>query len=126
MPDLKIVVPTRENKFDSDLVEPGPPAMLTEKGILLIYNSRNDPAFGDTSLAEGTYTPSQVLLDKNDPTKIIARMNRYFMKPEKPYELIGDINAVCFVEGLVHFKGKWLLYYGTADTDIAIAVKDEG
>src|SRR5687768_1062124 len=41
----------RSKKFDSDLVEPGPPAMLTDKGILLIYNSRNVPSKGDTSLA---------------------------------------------------------------------------
>nr|NKQ94861.1 glycosidase [Escherichia coli] len=47
-PRLKIVVPTRDDKFDSDLVESGPPAMLTNRGILLIYNSRNIPAIGDT------------------------------------------------------------------------------
>ena len=52
----------RQKKFDSDLVEPGPPAMLTEKGIVLIYNSRNVPSKGDTSLAEGTYAASQILV----------------------------------------------------------------
>src|SRR6201996_6005145 len=65
MPDLKIVVPTRNKHFDSDLVESGPPAMLTDNGILLIYNSRNIPTIGDTTLAEGTYTPSEILLDKS-------------------------------------------------------------
>src|SRR6476620_9403192 len=38
----------RKGKFDSDLVEPGPPAMLTEKGIVLMYNSRNVPSKGDS------------------------------------------------------------------------------
>ena len=42
-PRLKIVVATRDGKFDCDLVESGPPAMLTDSGILLIYNSRNIP-----------------------------------------------------------------------------------
>jgi hypothetical protein len=51
-------------KFDSDLVEPGPPAMLTEKGIVLIYNSRNVPSKGDTSLAEGTYALRKYYLTK--------------------------------------------------------------
>lgn len=113
----------RKGKFDSDLVEPGPPAMLTEKGIVLIYNSRNVPAKGDTNLAEGTYTVSQIVLEKNDPAKVLDRMDTYFMKPDKPYEITGQVNHVCFVEGLVNYKGKWFLYYGTADSKIAVAVK---
>jgi len=113
----------RSKKFDSDLVEPGPPAMLTEKGIVLIYNSRNVRSKGDTSLAEGTYAASQILFDKNNPATIIDRMDTYFMKPDKPYEITGQVNYVCFVEGLVQYKGKWFLYYGTADSKIAVAVK---
>ena len=41
---------TREGKFDSELVEPGPPAMIREQGILFIYNSKNSPTFGDKNL----------------------------------------------------------------------------
>ena len=121
MPKLKIVLPTRAGKFDSDLVESGPPAIVTDKGIVLIYNSRNVPAIGDKTIAEGTYAASQVLFDKNDPTKILKRMNTWFMKPEKPYELSGQVNQVCFVEGLTQFKNNWYLYYGTADSKIAVA-----
>lgn len=123
MPDLRIVIPTRSKKFDSDLVESGPPAMLTDNGILLIYNSRNIPAIGDPALPEGTYAAGQVLLDKNDPGKILHRLDTYFIRPDKPYEISGQVNQVCFVEGLALFKGKWLLYYGTADSKIAVAVK---
>jgi predicted GH43/DUF377 family glycosyl hydrolase len=124
MPDLKIVIPTRDKKFDSDLVESGPPAMLTARGILLIYNSRNVHSSGDSSLPEGTYAASQVLLDPADPTRILKRMENYFIKPEKTYELSGQVNNVCFVEGLVRFNNKWFLYYGTADSQIAVAVKE--
>jgi predicted GH43/DUF377 family glycosyl hydrolase len=122
--NLKIAIPTRKGKFDCDLVESGPPAMITDKGILLIYNSRNIPAIGDTSLPQGTYTISEVLLDKNDPSKIIDRMNTYFLKPEQPYEFSGEVNNVCFAEGLAFYKNKWWLYYGTADSKIAVAVKN--
>jgi predicted GH43/DUF377 family glycosyl hydrolase len=121
-PELKIALPTREGKFDSDLVEPGPPAILTDKGIVLIYNSRNVPSFGDKTLAEGTYAAGQALFDKNDPTKLLKRLDTYFMKPEKPYEISGQVNKVCFVEGLTIFENKWYLYYGTADSKIAVAV----
>ncbi len=122
--DLKIAIPTRKNKFDCDLVESGPPAMLRENGVLLIYNSRNISSIGDMGLPEGTYTVSQVLLDKNNPSKIINRMNNYFLKPEKAYEFSGEVNNVCFAEGLALYKNKWWLYYGTADSKIAVAVKN--
>jgi predicted GH43/DUF377 family glycosyl hydrolase len=120
---LLTVFGPRKGKFDSDLVEPGPPAMLTAGGIVLMYNSRNKHANGDTSLAEGTYAASQILLDKKDPRKVLQRMDNYFIRPDKQYEISGQVNRVCFVEGLVNYKGKWFLYYGTADSKIAVAVK---
>ncbi|MGZ5189834.1 MAG: glycoside hydrolase family 130 protein [Flavisolibacter sp.] len=123
IPEIKIVLGPRNKKFDSDLIEPGPPAMITDKGILLIYNSRNVPSIGDSSLPEGTYAASQVLLDKNDPMKVINRMENHFIKPEKDYEISGQVNHVCFLEGLVKLKKKWFMYYGTADSKIAVAVK---
>ncbi len=119
----KAVVPKRDqtNLFDNGLVEPGPPAMLTDKGILLIYNGasfRPKPQEGVEMYAGG-----QVLMDKNDPSKIIGRLDQSFIKPEKKYELEGQVNKVTFVEGLVFFKDHWFLYYGTADSKIAVAVK---
>jgi predicted GH43/DUF377 family glycosyl hydrolase len=114
----------RPGKFDSDLVEPGPPAMITDQGILLLYNSRNVPSKGDKNLAEGTYAASQILFDKKNPSKVIERMDSWFMMPDKPYEITGQVNRVCFVEGLVKYKGKWFLYYGTADSKIAVAVSE--
>jgi predicted GH43/DUF377 family glycosyl hydrolase len=54
--------------------------------------------------------------------RLINRSNQAFIWPDKDYERIGEVNEVCFVEGLVHFNGKWFLYYGTADSKIAVAV----
>lgn len=121
--EVKIVFGPRKGKFDSDLVEPGPPAMYTDKGIRLLYNSRNVPSIGDTALAEGTYAASQVLIDANDPTRMIDRLDNYFIRPDKPYEISGQINHVCFIEGLALYKNNWWLYYGTADSRIAVARK---
>ncbi len=113
----------RNGKFDSDLVEPGPPAMLTNNGIVLLYNSRNVLARGDSSLPEHSYSASQILMDATDPSKVIDRMATYFIKPDKPYEVNGQVSQVCFIEGLVNFKDHWYLYYGTADSKIAVAIK---
>ncbi|WP_298302195.1 glycoside hydrolase family 130 protein [Hydrotalea sp.] len=121
MPQLQIVVPTCKGKFDSDLVESGPAAMLTSNGIRLLYNGRNIPATGDTSLPEGTYAAGQALFSLHHPLRLIKRLPQYFMKPTEPYEITGQVNHVCFIEGLVYFQQKWFLYYGTADSKIAVA-----
>lgn len=119
--DFLPIFSPRERMFDSDLVEPGPPAMITDKGILLLYNSRNHAEKGDPLLPAGTYTAGQVLMDPNDPTRVIYRTDDYFFRPTQPYEITGQVNNVCFLEGLVFFKDTWFLYYGTADSKIAVA-----
>ena len=121
---LKVLSP-RAGKFDSDLVEPGPSAITTSNGILLIYNSRNRLADGDQTLPDGTYSAGQALFDPTDPTKLIRRSEDYFFTPDKPYEITGQVNNVCFVEGLCHYKNQWFLYYGTADSKIAVAVSPQ-
>lgn len=118
----KPIFGARPDKFDSRLVESGPPAMITKNGILLLYNSMNLHENGFAGLPPDAYSAGQILLDKNDPSKVIARTDENFMKPEKPYELTGQVNQVVFIEGLVYFKKKYFLYYGTADSKIAVAV----
>lgn len=120
--ELLPVLSPRPRSFDSQLVEPGPPALLTDNGILLIYNSRNLDAGGDPSLPPGSYTAGQVLLSVNDPLRVKDRLHRYFFKPEFDYEKTGQVGNVVFLEALVPFQNKWLLYYGTADSKIAAAV----
>jgi predicted GH43/DUF377 family glycosyl hydrolase len=121
---FKILFSTRKGKFDSELVEPGPPALITKQGILFIYNSKNSPVTGDKNLTSGTYAAGQIITDKNDPTKVLYRMDKWFITPDQPYEISGQVNNVCFVEGLALFKNRWLLYYGTADSKIAVAESD--
>ena len=118
---FEIVFSTRRGKFDSELVEPGPPAVITNQGILLIYNSKNSPEFGDKRLADGTYAAGQIIMDKEDPSKVLHRTDDWFITPDQPFEITGQVNNVVFVEGLAFFNNKWFLYYGTADSKIAVA-----
>ncbi|HRG80530.1 MAG TPA: hypothetical protein PL167_13005, partial [Cyclobacteriaceae bacterium] len=37
----------------------------------------------------------------------------------------GQVNQVCFIEGMIPLNGKWYLYYGTADSKIGVAVMEE-
>jgi beta-1,2-mannosidase len=119
---LKPVLKPRKHYFDSRLVESGPYALLTEHGIVLIYNGMNAEQDGDEHYAVGAYCAGQALFDMNDPTQVIGRLERPFMKPDRPYEIEGQVNQVCFLEGMVPFKDRWFLYYGTADSKIAVAV----
>jgi predicted GH43/DUF377 family glycosyl hydrolase len=120
--NLKSVLKPRSGYFDSRLVESGPYALIKDEGILLLYNGMNLDTGGDPSLPSGSYCGGQALFDKNDPTHILHRLEENFIRPDKPYEIAGQVNQVCFMEGLVPFRGKWFLYYGTADSKIAVAV----
>lgn len=111
----------RKGKFDSKLVESGPPAMITKNGILLIYNSSNAADSGDTSLPAGTYSAGQALFDSNNPEQLKDRLSHNFFKPERMFEKRGQVDNVTFLEGLVPYKGTWYLYYGAADSTICVA-----
>ena len=120
-PVLLAAFTPRMYRFDSRLVEPGPPALLTDRGILLIYKSSNNERNGDSTLPAGTYAAGQALLDPKDPTSVIGRTVHPFFIPERSWETTGQVNNVCFLEGLAFYQGSWLLYYGTADSKIAVA-----
>ena len=115
---------TRPGKFDSDLTECGPPALITDKGILLTYNGKNaTDERADTSLPKGTYSVGQVFFDVNDLETIVSRTDQCILKPSLPHEITGQYKAgTTFSEGLVYFKGKWFLYYGTADSYVGVAI----
>ncbi|MGQ0739813.1 MAG: glycoside hydrolase family 130 protein [Bacteroidota bacterium] len=123
--ELFVTMKPREKKFDSHLTEPGPPALITDKGILLIYNGKNiENENADPAIPRGTYCGGQALFDLNDPSKLISRCDNYFIKPDLPHEIRGQYQAgTTFTEGLVFFKWKWFLYYGTADSMVGVAVR---
>ena len=122
---LKVMIP-RSGKFDSDLTECGPPAILTDKGILLFYNGKNKSgAEGDTLYTANSYCAGQALFDSKDPTKLIDRLDKPFYTPESDFEKSGQYPAgTVFIEGLVFHNQKWFLYYGCADSRVAVAVYD--
>lgn len=123
--ELNAVMKPRKKKFDSHLTEPGPPALITNKGILLLYNGKNiEDENTDPAIPKGTYCGGQALFDIRNPVNLIKRCKNYFIKPDLPHEIKGQYKAgTTFVEGLVFFKGKWFLYYGTADSMVGVAVK---
>jgi predicted GH43/DUF377 family glycosyl hydrolase len=106
------VLPKRPGRFDSRVVEPGPPPVITDAGILLIYNGADDKL---------VYRTGWVLFDKNDPRKVLARSETPIFEPEHDWERVGQVPNVVFVEGLVREGKRWLFYYGGADTYVGVA-----
>ena len=118
------VLDRRKGKFDSNFAEAGPPPILTDKGILVLYNGKNSGS-GDPSIGNGVYAGGQALFDRNDPTKLLARLDEPFIKPELAFEKSGQYAAgTTFIEGLVPFRNKWFLFYGTADSFVGVAIHD--
>jgi len=120
----KYVALPRPKKFDSDLTECGPPAILTDKGVVLFYNGKNaTDATADPLLPQGTYSVGEIIFDKDNLEKIISRSDAPFVKPTLPHEVSGQYKAgTTFSEGLILFKGKWFMYYGTADSYVGLAI----
>lgn len=125
--ELAVFMNTREGYFDSALTECGPPAVITDKGILLLYNGKNhnDAKYADPRFNIGTYSAGQVLFDKNDPTKVLHRLDTPFLRPMEAFEKSGQYtDGTVFLQGLAYYKSKWFLYYGCADSKVAVAVFD--
>jgi beta-1,2-mannosidase len=121
--NLTPVLSPRLGYFDSWLVEAGPPPVLTENGIVVLYNAGNQQALGVPGLANRIYTGGQALFDPSAPWKLLDRTDEPFIKPELDFEKSGQYkDGTTFVEGLVFFQNKWYLYYGTADSMVGVAI----
>jgi len=100
------VLPPRPGAFDSRVMEPGPPPILTDEGIVLIYNAADDGLI---------YSTAWALFDKDNPARLIARAEQPFLRPDKPWQRVGQVPNVVFTEGMVDEGNEWWIYYGGAD-----------
>lgn len=109
------------NVWEQALMESGPPAVKTRDGKWIqIYNGVGTGLGG---YVPGSYNTGQMLLDmEKAPTgPPLARLERPILEPTTKIETQGQVDNVVFSEGLVQFKGKWLLYYGAGDQYLAVA-----
>jgi predicted GH43/DUF377 family glycosyl hydrolase/D-alanyl-D-alanine dipeptidase len=85
------VLDRRPGAFDSRVMEPGPPPLMTDAGILLLYNGASDKL---------VYGPGWILFDKTDPRRLVARSDTPFLQPSVPWERVGTVPNVIFLEGV--------------------------
>jgi predicted GH43/DUF377 family glycosyl hydrolase len=84
--------------------------------------SASDQFAADPNIRAGAYSVGEALFSSSDPAKLIDRTEHPILTPVWPYERNGQYPAgTTFAEGLVPYKGQWLLYYGAADSVIGAA-----
>lgn len=116
--DHKVILKARRGAWwDAGKIGLSPPPIETSEGWLIMYHGvRNTPA-------GCIYRLGLALMDLEDPARCILRGTKWIMGPETEYERTGDVGDVVFPCGYSLGKdGDSLnLYYGAADTSIALA-----
>jgi predicted GH43/DUF377 family glycosyl hydrolase len=95
----------------------GPPPLETADGWLILYHGVRATASGCL------YRLGLALLDLDDPCRVTRRSDEWVFAPELAYERLGDVNGVVFPCAWILDKpgGEIRLYYGGADTCLALA-----
>ncbi|MEA3398837.1 MAG: pesticidal protein Cry7Aa [Patescibacteria group bacterium] len=104
-----------EHGFESRHVGGGAPPVKTKAGWLIIYHSTQ--GFNK----KRTYYASAALLDLKNPRKVIGRLSEPLFSPTRKFELEGTVNDVVFPTGTAIFDDRLYIYYGAADTTVAVA-----
>ena len=92
----------------------GAPPIKTKYGWLVFYHAidKKDP---------GKYKVGAMILDLNNPTKVLFKAKEPILEPDKLYENNGFKGGVVYVSGAVVKNGDIFLYYGAADSYVSVA-----
>ncbi len=116
--DHELLLEAREGAWwDARKIGLGPPAELTEAGWLVMYHGAHTTASGPI------YRVGLALLDRDNPTIALRRSDEWVLAPSASYERVGDVSRVVFPNGWIfdHDRDELRLYYGAADSVIAMA-----
>lgn len=106
----------RLQRINTDQVEVGAPPLLTERGWLLIYCRIQN--YGHPGTIFGV---EAALLDKDEPSRILARSAAPLLVPQASYERTGTVGDVVFPSGAAIVGDELRVYYGAADTVVGVA-----
>ncbi len=105
--------------WDSGKVGAGPPPFETPGGWALFFH-------GVMQVEGGwEYRVGWALLDREDPSRVVYRFPEWVLEPTEPYEVGGDKPGVIFPTGALRTDDTLSLYYGAADTCVALATADQ-
>ncbi len=116
--DHRLILEARKGSWwDANKIGLSPPPIETERGWLMLYHGVRVTAAGSI------YRLGIALFDLENPAKCLLRGDEWIFSPEEAYELSGDVDDVVFPCGYtIQPDGDTLyLYYGAADTTLALA-----
>lgn len=109
----EIIALARPDMWDNVKIGIAAPPLETENGWLLFYHAVSNPGF--------VYKLGAMLLDFEDPRKILARSESPLLEPSTQYEKTGQVNDIVFSCGAVIVDGTVFLYYGGGDMVVCVA-----
>jgi predicted GH43/DUF377 family glycosyl hydrolase len=110
-----VVMTPRGGFWDSTRIGASAPPIEIDAGWLLIY-------YGEKGTSAGPLVRlGAAILDRDDPSKVLARSNVPILAPRERYERIGDVPNVVFSTGVLLDDGIVNLYYGASDSCICLA-----
>ncbi|HTY25967.1 MAG TPA: glycosidase [Desulfomonilaceae bacterium] len=101
--------------WDADKIGLSPPPLQTDDGWLILYHGVRKTVNG------GIYRLGVALLDLEDPTRVLRRSDQWIFGPQESYEREGDVDDVVFPCGWIAQGDEIRLYYGVADSSVALA-----
>lgn len=101
-----------------DRIGGGTPPIRTREGWLTIYHSSEKAQQKDVA---GIYSGYAMLMDLDNPTKVLARSNEPVITPTESFEKEGFLGGVVFPTGIVERDEELLIYYGAADECVGVA-----
>jgi predicted GH43/DUF377 family glycosyl hydrolase len=116
--DNRILIPARMGAWwDAGKVGLAAQPLETPDGWLILYHGVRQTATGSL------YRLGLALLDLENPFQILRRSDEWVFGPREKYEKEGDVGGAVFPCGWIldHATGKIRMYYGAADTCIALA-----
>jgi len=116
--DQILVEARRGGWWDANKIGICTPPLETSQGWLILYHGVRK------TVSSGLYRLGLVLLDINDPTKVLRRSDEWIFGPKESYETHGDVPGVIFPCGWIYEPdtGMIKIYYGCADTSVGLAM----
>jgi len=106
-------VKVREGYWDNHVRSAGPPPLKTPRGWLLFYHANDE-------LESHRYKLGAMLLDLDDPTKVLYRSSHPILEPDQDYENDGKPGIV-YACGATIQNDMLYVYYGGADKVVCVA-----
>ncbi len=100
-----------------DRIGGGTPPIRTREGWLSIYHRSEKTNRDDVT---GIYAGYSLLLDLDNPTKVLGQSAEPILAPTEPFETSGYVDNVLFPTGIVERKEGVLIYYGAADECVGV------